>query len=223
MISEEQKQALFEEMNKLHERTELSKTVGPDYYEPGMMEYLDQSDGSYDSHSHELCLRFEARGTRYAGRTERIEHVHVGDLIQIVRDPNNPYNANNFVLHTAKGQDVGNMPAELCNAIAPLYDNGAIKITSTKVGGVDKSVQGIENGGNAMCNSLGQAQLLNEEKSDLNIVIGLCVGHDSMFFRASDAPVTVLGVKDKVLAHNPLACLYVVDDYYHDILFPPKE
>ena len=92
-----------------------------------------------------------------------------------------------------------------------------------KVGGVDKSVQGIENGGNAMYNSLGQAQLLNEEKTDLNIVIGLCVGHDSMFFRASDAPVTVLGVKDKVLAHNPLACLYVVDDYYHDILFPPKE
>lgn len=92
-----------------------------------------------------------------------------------------------------------------------------------KVGGLDKSVQGINNGGNAMCNSFGQAYLLNREGTDLNVVIGLCVGHDSLFFRSSDAPVTVLAVKDKVLGHNPLACIYTAEHYYHDILYPPKE
>ena len=91
-----------------------------------------------------------------------------------------------------------------------------------KVGGLDKAVQGIENGGNAMCNPFGQALLLNREKTDLNIVLGLCVGHDSLFFKKSDAPVTVLAVKDKALGHNPLACIYTAEHYFHDILFPPK-
>lgn len=92
-----------------------------------------------------------------------------------------------------------------------------------KVGALDKSVQGIENGGNAMCNPIAQAKLLNEAKTDFNIAFGLCVGHDSLFFKYSDAPVTVLIAKDKVLAHNPAGALYMADGYYKDLLFPPKE
>ena len=92
-----------------------------------------------------------------------------------------------------------------------------------KVGGVDKSLQGIENGGNAMCNPIAQAQLMNEQKTEFNIALGLCVGHDSLFFRYSDAPVTVLATKDKVLGHNPVAALYLADGYYKNKLFPPKD
>ncbi len=58
-----------------------------------------------------------------------------------------------------------------------------------------------------MCNPLGQAELLNEAKTDLNVAIGLCVGHDSIFFTHSKAPVTVLVAKDRVLAHNPVGAL----------------
>lgn len=71
-----------------------------------------------------------------------------------------------------------------------------------------------------MCNPIAQAQLLNDCHTDFNIALGLCVGHDSLFFRYSQAPATVLAVKDKVLAHNPLGALYTADGYYRDLLYP---
>lgn len=60
----------------------------------------------------------------------------------------------------------------------------------------------------AMCNPIAQAKLLNVEKPGLNILLGLCVGHDSLFIKHSEAPITVLAVKDRVTGHNPLAALY---------------
>ena len=136
-MTEEQKQALLAEVEKLHQRNELSKTVGPDWYDPGMMEYLDQSDGTFDPATGSLLLRFEARGTRYEGRTEQIESVHVGDSLKIVREPDNSFNANNFRILTAQGRNVGNMPAELCNVIAPLFDEGSLLIDSAAVSFVE--------------------------------------------------------------------------------------
>ena len=61
---------------------------------------------------------------------------------------------------------------------------------------------------------VGQAMLLNEAGTDLNVVVGLCVGHDSLFFRHSKAPVTVLIAKDRVTGHNPAAVLYTSHSYY---------
>ena len=66
----------------------------------------------------------------------------------------------------------------------------------------------------ALCNPVGQAKLLNEVGTELNIVVGLCVGHDSLFFRHSAAPVTVLVAKDRVTGHNPAAALYTSHSYY---------
>jgi len=60
----------------------------------------------------------------------------------------------------------------------------------------------------AMCNPISQAELLNRVETDFNILLGLCVGHDSLFIKHSKAPVTVLAVKDRVLAHNPLGAVY---------------
>jgi len=134
---EEQKEILLTEMAKLHARHELSKDMGPDYFEPGMMEYPEQSDGSWDEATGELVLRFESRGTRYDGRTEQIEKVKAGDVIRITRDPENAFNPNNFLLFTEKGKDVGNMPAELCNAVAPLYDAGNLVIENASASFVD--------------------------------------------------------------------------------------
>ena len=123
MMREQVERLLFE-IEKLHKRHELSETVTPDYFEPGMMEYLDQSEGIYDPETGKLLLRFEVKGTRYEGRTEYIETMKLGDEITVLRDKENVYNTNNFTLLNKKGQNVGNMPAELCNAIAPLYDSG---------------------------------------------------------------------------------------------------
>lgn len=74
----------------------------------------------------------------------------------------------------------------------------------------------------AMCNPIGQAKLLNRAKTDLNIILGLCVGHDSLFIKYSDAPVTIFAVKDRVLCHNPMAVLYLADGYYKKKLTPNK-
>ena len=58
------------------------------------------------------------------------------------------------------------------------------------------------------CNPAGQADLLNRAGTDLNILCGLCVGHDAIFSKASNAPVTTFVAKDRVLAHNPLGAVY---------------
>jgi uncharacterized metal-binding protein len=69
----------------------------------------------------------------------------------------------------------------------------------------------------AMCNPIFQAKLLNHARTDFNILLGLCVGHDSIFFKYAEAPTTVLAVKDRVTGHNPLAAIYLSDSYYQKI------
>ena len=91
-----------------------------------------------------------------------------------------------------------------------------------KTGAVRKTEIGLdpqqEHLGPHICNPILQAKLLNKEKTDLNIVIGLCVGHDSLFYKYSDALCTTLVVKDRVLGHNPVAALYQTDSYYSKLL-----
>jgi len=89
-----------------------------------------------------------------------------------------------------------------------------------KVGSIDKCDIGIPDEikvqpgrDESCCNPILQALLLNAQKTDLNVAVGLCVGHDSLFIRHSEAPVTVLVAKDRVLAHNPIAALYTSHSY----------
>ncbi|MBD3211724.1 MAG: DUF1847 domain-containing protein [Candidatus Lokiarchaeota archaeon] len=58
------------------------------------------------------------------------------------------------------------------------------------------------------CNPAAQALLLNEVKTDMNIICGLCVGHDITFTKLSDAPVTTLIAKDRSVPHNPAGVLF---------------
>ncbi|MFC1862438.1 DUF1847 domain-containing protein [Thermodesulfobacteriota bacterium] len=81
----------------------------------------------------------------------------------------------------------------------------------------DKIDQGTEE---VMCNPIFQAKVLNNEKTEFNILLGLCVGHDSLFFKYAEAPTTVLAAKDRVTGHNPLAAIYLVDSYYRKIRHP---
>jgi uncharacterized metal-binding protein len=89
------------------------------------------------------------------------------------------------------------------------------------VGRVPKEQIGIEDNQKiaigkfeSMCNPVLQAMILNEEQTDFNILLGLCVGHDSLFIKYGKAPCTVLAVKDRLLGHNPLAAIYCTDSYY---------
>lgn len=90
-----------------------------------------------------------------------------------------------------------------------------------KVGGIDKTHIGVDGedkicggGHETMCNPIGQAKILNAEDTDFNILLGLCVGHDSLFLKYAEAPCTVFAVKDRLMGHNPLAALYTSDTYY---------
>lgn len=90
-----------------------------------------------------------------------------------------------------------------------------------KVGTVPKGEVGIPEEcykiGTNMCNPILQAEVLNDQKTDLNIIMGLCVGHDSLFIKHSNALVTSCVTKDRVLGHNPVAALYTADSYYSNL------
>jgi len=54
------------------------------------------------------------------------------------------------------------------------------------------------------CNPAGQAKYLADRETGLNIMMGLCLGHDMIFNAKSEAPVTPLLVKDRKLNHHTL-------------------
>ena len=87
-----------------------------------------------------------------------------------------------------------------------------------KAGELDKSDLGIpaehQGPGPVACNPVLQAELLAKAGTEFNLVMGLCVGHDSLFYKHSRAPATTLVVKDRVLIHNPVMALYTADGYY---------
>ena len=90
-----------------------------------------------------------------------------------------------------------------------------------KVGAVPKEEIGVKDDEKvfigeyeSMCNPILQAMIVNDAKVEFNILLGLCVGHDSLFFKYAQAPTTVLAVKDRVTGHNPLAPIYISGNYY---------
>jgi uncharacterized metal-binding protein len=115
--------------------------------------------------------------------------------------------------------------AETLNTI---LENRGFTVSSVccKLGGTPKEQIGIREEEKiigpglweTMCSPIAQAMVLNDEGVDLNILMGLCVGHDSLFFRYAEALTTVLVVKDRVLGHNPAAGLYLSCSYYGKLL-----
>ena len=95
-----------------------------------------------------------------------------------------------------------------------------------KVGGVPKETIGLDpeekimppNRMETMCNPIAQAEVLNAEGVDLAIMLGLCVGHDTLCLKYIRPPCTVLAVKDRVLGHNPLAAAYLSKGPYYSRL-----
>ncbi|NLM20737.1 MAG: DUF1847 domain-containing protein [Peptococcaceae bacterium] len=94
-----------------------------------------------------------------------------------------------------------------------------------KVGSVEKTEVGIPEEHKIhpgkfepACNPILQAEILNNSHTDLNILIGLCVGHDALFTMYSKAPCVTFAVKDRVLQQNPMAAIYGVNSYYKRLL-----
>ena len=80
-----------------------------------------------------------------------------------------------------------------------------------QIGGADATKRGVPEAQGysaSWCHSIAQAEILNKEKTELNFILGLCMGHDILFSQYSQAPVSTLIVKDRVTGNNPAAALY---------------
>jgi len=114
--------------------------------------------------------------------------------------------------------------AAVINAVLKSHKLDVVSVIC-KTGGISKERAGIAEEHKLrpgeyepMCNPIAQAMLLNEQETEFNIAVGLCVGHDSLFYRYSSAPVTTLIAKDRVLAHNPAGAVYCAAGYYKNKL-----
>jgi uncharacterized metal-binding protein len=128
----------------------------------------------------------------------------------------------------AKRMDYHNLGLAFCvglyseaQRVAEILNDYGFKVTSVgcKTGSVPKTKVGVPEEfttfsktgypiGKTTCNPAAQALLFNKADTDLNIIIGLCVGHDVTFTHLSKAPVTTLIAKDRSSHHNPISCLF---------------
>jgi len=97
--------------------------------------------------------------------------------------------------------------------VAELFIGGGFNVISAtcqigRVSAEDRGVPELKSSSGTYCNPIAQAEILNSEETQLNFVLGLCMGHDVLFNRYSKAPVSTLIVKDRVIGHNPVAALY---------------
>jgi uncharacterized metal-binding protein len=154
------------------------------------------------------------RGVRMAVRPRIKELIEFGKLIH----------ARTIGLAFCAG-----MRDEAARIVNVLEKSGfAVASVLCKCGGTDKTELGVAkeykigspSKYEAGCNPVLQAQLLNDVGTDINVIVGLCIGHDMLFTMNSKAPVTTLIVKDRLLGHNPVIALY--SNYHKDIVESQK-
>ncbi|MFC1912005.1 DUF1847 domain-containing protein [Chloroflexota bacterium] len=116
--------------------------------------------------------------------------------------------------------------------LTDILENKGFEVISVRcsVGATPKEMIGIRpeekiegpNNWESMCSPIAQAEVLNAENVDLAIMLGLCIGHDTLFFKYCRVPMTVIAVKDRVTGHNPLAALYLSNSYYGRLMTKVK-
>ena len=120
---------------------------------------------------------------------------------------------------------------DLARTLSGILESHGFEVASVacKNGGIAKEALGLRDdqkirpgAHESMCNPIAQAELLNRAGCELNVVLGLCVGHDSLFFRHSKGLATTLVAKDRVLGHNPAAALQLADTYYQRVWGPER-
>jgi uncharacterized metal-binding protein len=120
---------------------------------------------------------------------------------------------------------------DLAHTLTAILESHGFAVASAacKNGGVAKEEIGVQDDQKIrpgtyepMCNPVSQALLLNDAGCELNVVLGLCVGHDSLFFRYSKGLATTLVAKDRVLAHNPVGALQLADTYFQRVWGPDR-
>jgi len=126
------------------------------------------------------------------------------------------------LVHFARGMGFEHLGLAFCfglpeeaRTLADILERNGFRVSSVicKACGISKDDLGLErilpaHIPEGMCNPIGQAELLNGVETQINVVLGLCVGHDALFTMHSKAPVTTFATKDRALGHNPMSALY---------------
>ena len=112
--------------------------------------------------------------------------------------------------------------------LTDILENKGFEVVSVrcKVGAVPKERIGVRSEEKiagpdrfeTMCSPITQAEVLNAANVDMVIMLGLCIGHDTLFIKYCRVPMTVIAVKDRVFGHNPLAALYLANSLYYERL-----
>ncbi|MDY6835913.1 MAG: DUF1847 domain-containing protein [Chloroflexota bacterium] len=106
----------------------------------------------------------------------------------------------------SKGFDI----ISVCCKVGSLPKESIGITQAQKIGGADSR--------ECMCNPITQAEIMHSQNVDLAVMLGLCIGHDTLLIKHCKVPLTVLAVKDRVTGHNPLAPLYTAGSYYSRLL-----
>jgi len=128
------------------------------------------------------------------------------------------------IMEYAKIRGMTRLGIATCYALLPesrllsdILENNGFEVVSISCLCGEVNPQDLGMPGNIFCNPIMQAEVLNHEKTELNIMVGLCVGHDILFLRHCTAETTPLIVKDRALGHNPVAALYMSQSpFYKD-------
>lgn len=142
------------------------------------------------------------------------------------------------ICHFAKKMDFTKIGIATCisfvdhaNTLSQILESHGFEVASTacKHDGIPKEEIGLQDhekirpgGHESLCNPISQAHLLNQAGCQFNVVLGLCIGHDSLFFKHSEGLVTTLVAKDRVLAHNPIGALALADSYFSRLWGPKR-
>lgn len=120
---------------------------------------------------------------------------------------------------------------DLAGTLSQVLESHGFEVASAacKHGGIAKEEIGLRDdekirpgGHESMCNPVSQAELLNASGCQFNVVLGLCIGHDSLFFKHAEGLCSTLVAKDRVLAHNPIGALQLADSYYAKVWGPER-
>lgn len=72
-------------------------------------------------------------GTGYEGRAVHFETMNCGELVELRRNPDNPYDSNAIEVFNSLSESLGHIPSEHASILAPGLDQGLVSIKSAEV------------------------------------------------------------------------------------------
>jgi uncharacterized metal-binding protein len=180
----------------------------------------------------ETCLSAEFRD--FAMKASRQEGAGFMRLPHAQQGPSPIKSRLEEIMEFAGRMDYKRLGVAYCSGVqfeasllVPILENRGFEVVSVacKCGSVPKEELGLADWEKlwpgrfeAMCHPVAQAAVLNRYQTDLNIMLCLCVGHDSLFLKHSQAPCTILAAKDRVYGHAPLMAVYQSRSYHRRVL-----